>query len=406
MKEAVVSIRPADGVSLHIVDNEALLVDESAQALYGLNTSAAFIWCGLEEGWDAERLADQYAAAFRCSRRDATEEVRRALDQWRGFNLFAAEGGASSAANYADVCVPELEPLAPAPRPSAAAQSVDYTILSQRYRVEFETEAHYRKVHPVLAQFVAEAGLAATDSVVQVATVCFDTDTIISVAGCQADRVRGDDGLAPAVKSALVIDAVNRHGFGFFLHAAVVRRDQACMLLPAAPGSGKTCMSLALARAGFAYQTDEIALLDGDALTVRGVPVCPCVKEDAWPVIRNLYPQIDGLEAHRRVDGKTVKYLPPPDVCDPGSALAWPVRWLVFPKYMPGSKTELAILSRVEGLRRLLEECLALRTPLDERTVGRLARWIAGIECRTLTFSSLDEAVGKLRDLCSQRLCD
>jgi len=397
------SLSPADGVSLHIVDNEALLVDASAQALYGLNASAAFIWCGLEEGWDVERLAYQYAAAFRRARPEATDEVRQALTQWRALNLFAAKSDQSSPISCPDVRVPDDEPPALAPRLSAATRSVDYTILSQRYRVAFETDEQYRKVHPVLAQFAADASQAATGAVVQVATVCSGNDTIISVAGRQADLVDGQDGLAPAVKSALVIDAVNRHGFGFFLHAAVVRWDGACMLLPASPGSGKTCLSLALARAGFAYQTDEIALLDEDALKVRGVPVSPCVKDGAWPVIRRLYPEIDGREAHYRVDGKTVKYIPPPlNSSDPGTDCAWPVRWLVFPQYVPDDETRLVTLSRVEGLRRLLEECLALRTPLNERTVGRLAQWIARLDCRALTFSSLDDAVAELRALCSR----
>ena len=175
------------------------------------------------------------------------------------------------------------------------------------------------------------------------------------------------------------------------------------MLLPASPGSGKTCLSLGLAHAGFAYHTDEIALLDGEDLHVRGVPVCPCVKDGGWPVISRLYPDIDTLQSHHRVDGKTVKYIPPPlDGHDVDPDQAWPVRWLVFPKYVRGSATELLPLSRVEGLRRLLEECLALRTPLNEVTVASLARWIAGIDCRTLTFSSLDDAVVLVRRLCSK----
>jgi hypothetical protein len=40
-----------------------------------------------------------------------------------------------------------------------------------------------------------------------------------------------------------------------------------------------------------------------------------------------------------------------------------------------------------------MDQCLAFRLELDPVTVKELVRWIAGIDCYALTFSSLDEAV-------------
>ena len=88
----------------------------------------------------------------------------------------------------------------------------------------------------------------------------------------------------PTLKHALISEAVNRHGFDLLVHAAMLRvGDRA--VPPAAPGSGKTCLSLALAAAGFAWHTDETTLLLGEDLKARGVPACPCVEEPAWPLV-------------------------------------------------------------------------------------------------------------------------
>ena len=50
------------------------------------------------------------------------------------------------------------------------------------------------------------------------------------------------------------------------------------------------------------------------------------------------------------------------------------------------------IRSLAEALGRLMNECLALRQRLDQTNVRQLVRWIAGVECYELSFSSLETA--------------
>ena len=69
-----------------------------------------------------------------------------------------------------------------------------------------------------------------------------------------------------------------------------------------------------------------------------------------------------------------------------------PVSHIVFPRYDKDAPTELKPIARFEALRRLMGECQALRQRLDRENVAELIRWIAGIDCYALTFSSLDEA--------------
>jgi hypothetical protein len=44
-----------------------------------------------------------------------------------------------------------------------------------------------------------------------------------------------------------------------------------------------------------------------------------------------------------------------------------------------------------------MDQCVALRLCLDQDMVRELVRWIAGIDCYALTFSSLEEAVALVK---------
>jgi hypothetical protein len=199
-------------------------------------------------------------------------------------------------------------------------------------------------------------------------------------------------------------EAINRSRYVLYVHAGVVRADQKCLLLPAAPGSGKTSITAVLIRSGFRYLSDEVALLEEEeqeALHVCPVPVSLCIKEGAWDLLTPYYPELCDLEVHHRGDGKIVRYLnPPSEVLDSGSGIVHPVGWVVFPRYEPFVQTVLRPLGRGEALRRLLEECLVVPAPLDRSKVERVVRWIGKIPCFEMPMSSLAVGSALLTALC------
>jgi hypothetical protein len=71
-------------------------------------------------------------------------------------------------------------------------------------------------------------------------------------------------------------------------------------------------------------------------------------------------PEIGELAIHRS-DGKIVRYLNPPrDTLDPEPDRSHPVRWIVFPRYISGTRTALRPLGKAAALHRLLKQCLAM----------------------------------------------
>jgi hypothetical protein len=102
------------------------------------------------------------------------------------------------------------------------------------------------------------------------------------------------------------------------------------------------------------------------------------------------FPDIADLPMHWRDDGKRVRYIPPPNSANWAPA---PVTHIIFPRHDGGAKTAIHPISQSQALGRLMAECLALRQRLSRPIVEELVNWIKGIDCYSLTFSSLDAAV-------------
>jgi hypothetical protein len=198
--------------------------------------------------------------------------------------------------------------------------------------------------------------------------------------------------LGPAVKGLLWQSAVNTHDFLFYLHAGVVGTGETCVLLPAAAGSGKSSLTAALCHRGFRYFSDEIALIEPETFRVPPVPLALCFKSTGWDIVARYYPDITALPIHERGDGKLVRYLTPPSGAIASPQTSAQVSHIIFPRYSADGRTELKAVARSEALRRLMDECLALRLRLDLNKVAETVRWIAGIDCFEVSFSSLDKA--------------
>lgn len=384
-------MRPAAGVSLHIIGDEALLLDVPRQRLLAFNATAAYIWTCVEDGLHPDYFLGEYSAAFARSRDEAARDLANLVHAWEELGLLSDAGSQERRP------APAQAPTRSAPVATPTVERRFCRMLDTRFELRFTTSAAAEAAWPALAHLAVAP--APADAVVDITPE--GDGYVIGIDGRRAEACEALSELAPQAKSAILVEAVNRHGFAAYFHAATLRRGDALLLLPGVSGSGKTCLSLALAKSGFAYHSDETALLDPETLAVRAVPLALCVKQPAWGLVAPQYPHLLELPAHDRIDGKVVKYLAPPTTPgDPALDRAWPVRWMVFPTYRAGADTRLRPLSPAEALRRLLEDCNAWRLDLTRDSVDRLVGWIEGIECHALEFSAQDEAVRLIDTAC------
>lgn len=388
--------RPAPGVRLFIIDDEAIVYSHAAQKLFTFNTAATFIWCGLELGDGAAKVARSLAETTGIALDDAKRRVAEARRHWRDLGLL--EGRRKKPPRpprrrQAKPRRPSASTLAAYARARFVGQAT-YALLGSAVRVRFTSAGQRDFVHPVLAHL--ERRRAAPSSTVElieedgVHHIC--QDGAVAHTGLRVEE------LAPIVKWLVWEEAVNNHRFFLNIHAGVVGDGKSLTLLPAAAGSGKSSLTAALSGAGFDYFSDEIALLEEPDLAVRPSQIAVCIKSTGWDLMASYFPSVRSLKSHHRSDGKIVRYMPPPPFTN-GSRLdrTYPVGRIIFPHYRSDHCTALVPLKRVEALRRMMFECASAPVPLTQRRVARLVRWIKQVECYELPLSSLDEAVALVR---------
>jgi hypothetical protein len=177
------------------------------------------------------------------------------------------------------------------------------------------------------------------------------------------------------------------------IHAAVVTRDENCILMPAPSGSGKTTLAAVLMASGFGYCADDLALLTNEPVRVRPVATSLGLKSGSWKIVGHLFPELSGLPEYRRDDGKRIKYLPPQNTRVRDN---YTPRCIIFPSREPGCQTELKDISSAEALTRLTEAGYDLPERINRDVVGSLIRWISQMPCFTLRFDSAEDAAREI----------
>jgi len=396
-------VQLSSDLSFFPLGDEMVVFSERAQSLIGLNSTAALLVRELQEGAAISRLVDTLTSGLGVAPDMAEDWVASTLEALGSHGLLGDCGGAP--------------PLAPPPSEKEAvlarrrARMPPYEVFEPhvvaRYRllgtyalIRYGHKDQMRMVDAVIGHLKSEEP---TDPnfVIDISATGWTEDgnrhisSNIYCDGQPDDQAMKLSRLGPLVKTALWVKAVNAYDFLLNFHAGVVAQGSRCILLPAASGSGKSSLTAALAHGGFSYFSDEVGLVERGTLQVVPVPLAVCVKSTGFDLMSRYYPQLATLPAHKRDDDKVVVYVPP----KPGEIRreAGFVSHIFFPQYVEGEATRLEPLSRSVAFTRLMDQCVALRCRLDRDNVGDMVRWISGIDCYALTFSSLDDAVALVR---------
>lgn len=192
---------------------------------------------------------------------------------------------------------------------------------------------------------------------------------------------------------------VYHHAHWFLIiHAAVVDRAGDAVLLSAPPGSGKSTLCAALVSRGWRLLSDELALIRPEDGRLRAIARPISLKNESIEVMTRFAPGSivgpntedtqKGTVAHLRASADSVSRID--ETSKP--------RWIVFPKYLPGSNTQITPVPKARAFMELAINAFNYRI-LGAEGFETLADVVEGCSCYQITYSDLDEAIAALAKL-------
>ena len=176
------------------------------------------------------------------------------------------------------------------------------------------------------------------------------------------------------------------------LHAAVLERNGRALVMPAAPGSGKSTLCAALMLRGWRLLSDEHALVSLEDMSL--IPVCRPIslKNRSIKVIKQFDSSAvfgpicedthKGTVVHMKPDAQSVALDHQP--VKPG--------WMVFPKYVPEGDTRLTERIKETAFLKAGDQSFNYSL-LGRRGFDVMSNLIEASDCYNFSYSNLDEAI-------------
>ena len=189
----------------------------------------------------------------------------------------------------------------------------------------------------------------------------------------------------------------NAHEFVQVSGAGAVFRGNA-LLMPSAPNQHLPLLAALLVRAGADYLGDEIVPVDPVLHEVHPVPLPLLIDTDDIPLVPGLArPPVQKLRSMEQPKEPMTNRRPVTLGQLGGRAgNPAPVRWIVFPSFDPGARTELLPMGKSEAVFRLTTESVLNLDIWRERALLLARDLIDDAAVARLVVGSADEAVDLL----------
>jgi hypothetical protein len=361
-------------VAFRTMSGRCFLFDEQSQNLYRINRIGAFIWCSLADGKTVDVIVRDLSSDDDKSQNAAADCVRQALREWtsRGFLKSYRR---TDAEGFRRTC----------------------RVLGRNFEVWFADETLELVGSALLQAHISQA----VGQIVASLFVYSRPDGSISIETAEEPLQALPDArsLAPAVFASLMRLALMHSPSFPALHAASIRRaDGSVVLLPAASGSGKSTLMAGLLAVGYDVLGDDTVVFERDSLSVSPLTPYLCVKSGSWNVVADRVPGFMELPSFVRADDVDARYLIA-GRSGAGERRPAPVSAIVFPRYRPNIKARKARLDSVVAFQKLLPDLDPIGRRLECEDIDRLIEWLPRVECFTLRYGSLDDAIAMLSDI-------
>lgn len=186
---------------------------------------------------------------------------------------------------------------------------------------------------------------------------------------------------------------VSNHAHAYLmLHAAVLQRGNAGVILPAPPGSGKSTLCGALASRGWRLLSDELTLVRPHDLALIPLPRPVSLKNASLDVLRAYAPDAVFGPAVPGTTKGTIGHMRAPAASIAAAGEPARATHIVFPRYQGGAPTSLAPLPRAHMFMRVADN--AFNYPvLGAAGFDTLCRLVDACTGYEFGYSSLDEAM-------------
>ena len=185
------------------------------------------------------------------------------------------------------------------------------------------------------------------------------------------------------------------------VHAGGVAKGDKAIIFPAFRDSGKTTLTMSLVNEGFRCLSDEVMLVDPDALRVHPFPRNFLVGEKSlclFPKIEQLYLNRAGLCLS---DSERTWYVNPSEIAEEAWAPETNLGGIVNLEYVPSAPTTRSPIGSMEAMNVLLNQTINLGNH-QVKGVDALVRMVESVPCWRLKMGSLSEATRAVAELFEQ----
>jgi HprK-related kinase A len=194
-----------------------------------------------------------------------------------------------------------------------------------------------------------------------------------------------------------LVIAMRSHCY-LMLHSAVLERDGRAILLPAAPGFGKSTLCAALAHSGWRLLSDEFGLIRPGTSRFVPVPRPIALKEESIDVVRRFAPEATIGPTTPGTRKGTVAHVKPPTDSVLRQDETAQAKWVVFPRWQADIPLKLEPIEKSHGFMMLATNAFNYDL-LGEPAFDSVSGIIDDCQCFRLEYSDLHQAIKSLDQL-------